>query len=132
MEPRYILETAIYVTDLIKAEKFYTEVLGLKVNSKKEGRHIFFNCGRGMLLVFNPEETIKSSGKVPAHGSKGQGHVAFAIDSTDFDKWKSHLKEHNVEMESEVDWDQGGPSIYFRDPSGNSIELTTPSIWGIH
>ncbi len=30
----------------------------------------------------------------------------------------------------EVNWDQGGTSLYFRDPAGNSIELAPPTLWG--
>jgi hypothetical protein len=27
---------------------------------------------------------------------------------------------------TEVDWDEGGRSIYFRDPAGNVVELASP------
>jgi catechol 2,3-dioxygenase-like lactoylglutathione lyase family enzyme len=36
-----------------------------------------------------------------------------------------------VAIEQIVDWPTGGRSVYFRDPAGNSLELTSPSIWGI-
>jgi hypothetical protein len=35
-----------------------------------------------------------------------------------------------VEIEREVDWDEGGTSLYVRDPAGNSVELAPPTIWG--
>lgn len=27
--------------------------------------------------------------------------------------------------------DHGGRSLYFSDPAGNSVELTTPQLWNI-
>ena len=30
----------------------------------------------------------------------------------------------------EVPWPEGGRSIYFRDPAGNSLELAPPTLWG--
>ena len=36
-----------------------------------------------------------------------------------------------VSIEAEVEWPNGGFSIYLRDPAGNSVELATPSIWGL-
>lgn len=130
MKPDYILETALYVDDLIQAEHFYTTVLGLELDSKVEGRHIFLKCGHGALLLFNADKTLESDGKIPTHGSRGPGHMAFAIKREDFQKWKDHLAKHNIAIESEVNWREDKYSLYFRDPSGNSIELTTPDIWG--
>jgi catechol 2,3-dioxygenase-like lactoylglutathione lyase family enzyme len=130
MRPEYILETIVYASDLDAAEDFYTRVLGLKLYSKsEEGRDVFFTCGNRMFLVFNPDKTSTPGGRVPPHGAKGPGHVAFAIKPEDIEKWKAHLLEQKVEIEKEVDWEGGGHSIYFRDPAGNSIEVTTPTTW---
>lgn len=126
-----ILETAIYTSDLDAAEGFYRDVLGLSFDSKAVGRHVFFRCGDAMLLVFNPAATAVKAGDVPVHGAHGPGHVAFAVENGEFEPWLDRLAEHGVEVEASVDWPGGGRSIYFRDPGGNSIELTTPSIWGI-
>jgi hypothetical protein len=35
-----------------------------------------------------------------------------------------------VPIEREIEWDEGGTSIYVRDPAGNSVELAPPTIWG--
>jgi len=29
----------------------------------------------------------------------------------------------------DFEWPQGGRSIYFRDPAGNSLEFAEPRIW---
>ena len=52
--------------------------------------------------------------------------------SPDLDGWRGHLAENGVEIESEVTWDRGGVSLYFRDPDGHSVELATPGVWEIY
>jgi catechol 2,3-dioxygenase-like lactoylglutathione lyase family enzyme len=126
-----VLETCLYVEDLEAAEAFYRQVLGLEVISKVEGRHVFFRCGDGVFLVFNPGQTAIATGRAPTHGAHGQGHAAFALAVGDMDAWHSQLQSHGVEIETEFEWPNGGYSIYFRDPSGNSLELTTPQTWGL-
>ena len=131
MEPYGILETCLYVDDLDAAEEFYTRVLGLPLVGKEAGRHLFFSCGQGMLLIFNPDKTLAADNEVPTHGARGPVHVAFAMRADEIDRWREHLRAHGVPIEQEVTWPHGGHSIYFRDPAGNSLELATPSLWGM-
>ena len=128
-----ILEVALYVTDLATAERFYTKILGLPLYSKVAGRHVFLRCGTRMVLLFNAKTTIDSESgplNVPKHGMSGEGHIAFAVRDHEIDQWKERLTEHQISIEKEICW-QRGRSIYFRDPSGNSVEITSPVIWGI-
>jgi catechol 2,3-dioxygenase-like lactoylglutathione lyase family enzyme len=84
-----------------------------------------------MFLIFNPEETKIPDQLVPSHGSYGEGHVAFSVPEEELSSWLIHLEKNGVEIEADVQWPQGGRSLYFRDPGNNSIELTSPSIWGL-
>ena len=129
MQVERVLETCLYVNDLGAAEQFYGRVLGLELRSRVAGRHVFFRCGEAMLLLFNPEATARASGEVPAHGAHGPGHVAFAVTEARMVAWRAHLAENGVAIEAEITWPGGGRSIYFRDPSGNSLELATPQTW---
>ncbi|RWB32534.1 MAG: glyoxalase/bleomycin resistance/extradiol dioxygenase family protein [Mesorhizobium sp.] len=136
MTPSAILESALYVTDLDAAEDFYSGVLGLDLLGKVDGRHLFFRCGDGVLLVFNAEATKVPPApdaklKVPPHGAVGDGHLCFAASADEIVRWKAHLEQKKIAIESEFEWPQGGRSIYVRDPSGNSIEFAEPRIWGI-
>lgn len=131
-----VLETCLYAEDLNTAESFYTEVLGLKQVSAEDDRHLFFKCGRGMLLIFNPEHTSKeqtfvNGSPVPLHGSKGSGHLALSINADDYQYWERRLKKHRVEIESKVEWPNGYKSIYFRDPAGNSLEIVSAGLWNL-
>jgi len=131
MQIQHVLETCLYVDDLKRAEHFYQDVLGLAVESRQEGRHVFFHCGNRMLLLFNPLASRESTDHFPAHGAFGPGHVAFAIRAVEIDGWLDHLEANDVHIEKMIDWPQGGRSVYFRDPAGNSLELATPQIWSI-
>lgn len=125
------METCLYVSDLEAAETFYRDVLGLEKISKAEGRHVFFKGESAVILLFNPETTAQSSDSdIPLHGAHGSCHVAFETSLDDLADWRQHLKQHQIEIETEIDWPQGGKSIYFRDPDGNSLELVTPQTWG--
>ncbi|SFP15445.1 Catechol 2,3-dioxygenase [Mesorhizobium sp. NFR06] len=135
MTPSGILESALYVTDLHAAEGFYRDIIGLEPLGKVEGRHVFFRCGNGVLLLFNAEATKippapDAKLKVPPHGTAGEGHLCFTASAEEIAAWRKHLAANNVAIESDFEWPQGGHSIYIRDPSGNSIEFAEPRIWG--
>lgn len=131
-----VLETCLYVADLEAAEHFYGEVLGLERFAREAGRHAFFRCGAGVLLLFDPARTSSAAGAVggvpiPRHGTTGAGHVAFAVEESALPAWRERLATHGVAVEAEVAWPRGGHSLYLRDPAGNSVELAPPRIWGM-
>jgi len=131
-----ILETALYAEELEVTARFYEEVLGLERFAEVPGRHVFFRADGQVLLLFRPSATAvpPSAGArlpVPAHGAEGPGHVCFAATAAGVDAWTAHLARHGVEIEADFEWPQGGRSIYFRDPSGNSLEFAEPRIWGL-
>ena len=130
MRARRILETCLYADDLDAAEAFYGGILGLERIMRDPVRHVFFRCGQGVLLIFDPKQTA-DDGKAPAHGARGPGHVTFAMSDGEIEPWRAWLRERGVDLERDVRWSEGGTSLYFRDPAGNSVELATPGIWGL-
>src|SRR5258708_11420505 len=117
MRAERVLETCLCVNDLSAAEEYYSRVLGLEYYSRVEGRHVFFRCGRAMFLLFNPQQTEISDGRMPTHGTRGPGHAAFAVQDSELAAWRAHVLREGVVIESEIDWPSGGHSIYFRDPA---------------
>lgn len=135
LRPDGILETALYVADLDAAERFYGEVMGLQRIARVEGRHVFFACGKGVLLLFRPDKTVQPPSNpampVPTHGATGPGHACFRAEPVDMDAWRGHLEEAGVAIEADFRWPNGARSIYFRDPDGNSLEIAEPKLWGL-
>lgn len=135
MKAQAVLEVALYVDDLVAAEAFYRNVIGLDVVASVENRHVFLRCGQTMVLLFNADATKEPPAPeaklpVPAHGAKGQGHMCFAATAEELDAWMRHFEVNGIAVETTFEWPQGGRSIYVRDPSGNSIEFAEPKIWG--
>lgn len=136
MTPKAMLESALYVDDLDRAEAFYRDIIGLSPIVKVDGRHVFFRCGDAVLLLFRPDATevppeIGARLPVPPHGARGPGHLCFRATADEIEAWRARLSAHGVAIEADFEWPQGGRSIYFRDPDGNSLEFAEPRIWGI-
>ena len=132
-KPGEILETAVYAADLDAAEGFYAGTLGMEKIARVADRHVFFRCGRSVLLVFNPEATRRPSRNpdlpVPVHGADGQGHVCFSATSSELDSLRKWFESRRIPVEADFSWPGGSRSIYVRDPAGNSVEFAERSLW---
>jgi catechol 2,3-dioxygenase-like lactoylglutathione lyase family enzyme len=126
-----VLESALAVTDLKRAAAFYQDVLGLRLANDEffaNDRGAAFLIGPTILLIFRTEESSKP-GLIPPHGTTGPGHVAFRVEPDELPAWRKRLQEHGVIIEQEFSFNNQPPSIYFRDPDGNLLELAVASIW---
>lgn len=132
MEPQLesVLETSLYVSDLERAAAFYREKLGLRmIGEFDKQRGIAFRAGPSVLLLFRADVT-RGASEVPSHGCSGQGHAAFRVPPEQIPAWRELLRERGVAIETEVVFDPGcPPSLYFRDPDGNSLEIAVAGIW---
>ncbi|MGR1580623.1 VOC family protein [Thalassobius sp. S69A] len=135
LSPGSILESALYCSDLDAAQSFYETVLNLPLISRLGQRHAFFRLERGVLLLFNPDETCQPTQNtalpVPPHGAHGPGHLCFAATRIQIEAWRDRLTTHRIPIEAEFDWPGGARSLYFRDPAGNSLEFAEPRLWGL-
>ena len=124
-----VVETSLYVADLARSAKFYTEVLGFERLDEDE-RITAMAVGSHQVLLLCKKGASKDW-KVP-HDGNGQVHVAFAIDRDQLQSWESRLAECGIPIEHRKTWPRGGESIYFRDPDGHSLELETPGVWSVY
>jgi catechol 2,3-dioxygenase-like lactoylglutathione lyase family enzyme len=129
---RGIVETCINVSDMGRSRRFYESLFGFEVMEHAE-RFCAFRVGSDVLLLFTEGASSSpiavSGGVIPPHNTAGAGHFAFAVSRDELESWRVLLQERGIEMESEVRWERGGSSIYFRDPDGNLVELVTPGTW---
>ena len=125
-----ILEAALYVKDLERSKRFYSETLRLAILGEQPGRHLFYQVGANTVLLLFIAEATRQGGAIAPHGTDGEGHVAFNIGSADaWETWRDHLQQQGVPIEQEIVWGNGSVSLYFRDPDNNSLELTTTATW---
>ena len=129
-----IIETSIYSSNLKQMKDFYIDILGLDLVSEEKDRHVFLKAGKSMLLIFNPNNTINNiNDNFPSHGAFSPPsiiHFAFEIKREDYEKWKDLLQKNQINIEKELKIGNS-KSIYFRDPSGNVVELITANAWPV-
>jgi catechol 2,3-dioxygenase-like lactoylglutathione lyase family enzyme len=128
-----MLEFSLYVKDVSRAADFYHDLLGFPVLLSKERMAALDVEGKQILLLFkhgaSSEPVNMPGGVLPGHDGEGTSHVAFAVRASDIAQWERWLLEQNVEIESKVQWEEGGRSLYFRDPDGHLLELASPGPW---
>lgn len=115
----------IEVTELRRAERFYTEVLGLTVVAHL-GDQVLLNCGGQNLALFE----VKRSALAPGERRKkidhplGKGHHAFRVSPDDFNAAIERLTKAGVETGKPIDWGDHA-CLYFLDPDGNLLEVVS-------
>jgi catechol 2,3-dioxygenase-like lactoylglutathione lyase family enzyme len=129
-----VLETALYVDDIKRSADFYINVFGFPVIVRDDSRICALDAaGQQVFLLFKKGATLEplqsSGGTIPPHHGNGNLHFAFAIASDQYDLWKERLIALDISIESEVTWNLGGRSLYFRDPDNHCVELATPGTW---
>jgi catechol 2,3-dioxygenase-like lactoylglutathione lyase family enzyme len=46
-----------------------------------------------------------------------------------YESWRARLRDEDVEITHEQEWNGGRRSFYFRDPAGNLLEVAESDIW---
>ena len=129
MQLKGIHHIALNVTDLDRAEHFYTDVLGFTVTHRfsKGLRHIMLDTGNALLALFEtPELEMKSA--LEQLSDKGYMHFAFATNREEFIKILDELKHKNVRIDSGPVVRGEGESIYFTDPDKNHLEIRCDAV----
>ena len=125
-----ILESSLYVSDLLRSVRFYEETFGFRFISDFGERGCAMQAGaRQVLLLFKrrASRAIQSP-----HDGDGELHIAFAIPSAELANWESWLQARGIAVEEKRKWELGGWSLYFRDPDRHLIELATPGVWSVY
>jgi len=135
-----MLSHAAYVThDAAATADFYTRILGMELaNTIIDDRipstgdpfpyfHLFFRMADGSTIAF-----FESPGLPPAAPATHPAydifnHIALEVDSpAEIARWRDWLIENAIEVIGPTDHEGLILSIYFHDPNGNRLELTTP------
>lgn len=111
----------IPVTDLKRAEAFYTDVLGMPVVQPERGNNgmVFLDAGGDCVILAKVDKPISTA-------REQNIHHAFKVSSADYAKARDELEKKNVRVVFEEDRQGGavnGPRFYFHDPDGNVLEI---------
>lgn len=112
------LHAAILVSDLEKAEHFYSKVLGLpKINRQLKYPGAWYQVGDTQIHLI--VDSTFSNGLHNAEKWGRNRHVAFAVD--DLRAAEKHLKTCGLKVQMSA---SGRAALFTHDPDGNVIELT--------
>jgi len=117
----------VNVTNLDRAESFYTNVMGFKVIERYQEkiRHAMLETGATKIHLF--ESTNMEFGKAINRLSEdGYAHVAFGTSRKLFPQVMEELKKHNVSFRGPLILGKG-ESVHFKDPDGNHLEIRCPA-----
>lgn len=108
------------VADLERAERFYTEVLGMTVRMRLPDQ-VLLGYGDGNCALF------LKPGRAPAgldqiQNPLGKSHHAFEVAYEDLAAAQKLFAERAIPHHAPIDWGDHD-CLYFLDPDGNLLEL---------
>ncbi len=121
------------VSDPERSLAFYRDVLGCSIARRRDDLGlIHLRCGASMIdLVDIHGKLGQPGGAAAGEQARNVDHVCLRIEPFDEAALVAHLARHGVQptgpAQSNFGAEGDGPSIYLRDPDGNTIELKGPS-----
>jgi glyoxylase I family protein len=113
------LHTAIIVSDLDRAVKFYTDILGLKrVDRSLNYPGAWYQVGDIQIHVIE-DRSYQPDRKIDLMVSTRNPHIALGV--KDLDTAKAQLRAANCVVKMS---NSGRAALFTLDPDGNAIELT--------
>ena len=107
----------IIVSNMDRAVRFYTEVLGLKLTNRFGDSWATVDAGKGLTIGLHP-----ASPKYPAPGTKGGMMLGMEIDEA-IERVVSRLSERGVAFKGSIVREGAGNFAHLEDPDGNDIYL---------
>lgn len=113
---------AIYVSDLNRAENFYSGFLGMPVHARIGAKQLLLKCGDTLLALFaKPDlQTPVEPGAINA--PLGRAHFAVNVSQEDWYNARQEFKDQQIPMSEPINWGDHH-CFYITDPDGNLIEL---------
>lgn len=108
------------VADLERAERFYTELLGMTVQMRLPDQ-VLLRYGDGACALFLKPGRAPG-GREQIDNPLGQSHHAFLVDPADLGRARALFADRGVPQHAPIDWGDHD-CLYFLDPDGNLLEL---------
>ncbi|KAA1193082.1 VOC family protein [Pseudohalioglobus sediminis] len=118
----------IRARDMEKLVAFYCDVLGCRLERGPGDIGLAqLRAGLSLIDIVDVSGPLgRDGGKAPDHDAPNMDHVCLSVAPWDADAILDHLQRHAVDAdEPATRYGAGGmgPSIYLRDPEGNTVEL---------
>ncbi len=128
---REIDHVVLRVVDLDRALAFYCGVLGCKLERRQDTIGLVqLRAGRSLIdLVPIDGKLGKAGGAPPGAEGRNLDHFCVRIEPFDLAALRAHLLAHGVtpgDYGSRYGAEGEGPSLYFADIEGNTVELKGP------
>jgi catechol 2,3-dioxygenase-like lactoylglutathione lyase family enzyme len=110
---------ALFVKHFEACEKFYVDLLGMKVVWRPDDNNIYLSSGNDNLALH----------RAPAHFNPDKhqhlDHTGFFLNErADVDAWYEYLKSENVTIKAAPkDHRDNTRSFYCADPDGNTVQM---------
>ncbi len=121
------------VSDVARAVRFYTGVLGLNVERVREDLGLTqMRAGHTLIDLVSLDGPLgRQGGAAPGVEARNMDHYCLRIEPFDVAALTAHLIVHGVvpgEVRERYGADGYGPSMYIEDPDGNTVELKGPPV----
>jgi predicted enzyme related to lactoylglutathione lyase len=107
----------VFVSNMDRAVRFYTEVLGLKLTNRFGDHWATVEAGKGLTIGLHP-----ASSKYPAPGTKGAMMLGMEVDEK-IERVVARLSERGAQIQGSVIRDESGNFVHLEDPDANEIYL---------
>ena len=128
---RALDHVVVRVTDVERSLRFYCGALGCVEERRIEALGLIqLRAGASLIDLVDVNAPLgRAGGPAPGEGGRNVDH--FAVELGDFDEAaiRTHLEDHGVEpgdVAERYGARGNGPSMYIRDPDGNTVELKGP------
>lgn len=123
-----VLRTA----DVPRLVRFYVDVLGCTIEREQPAFGLTqLRAGSGLIDLVSLDGPIgQAGGAGPGVEGRNLDHFCLRIDPFDVDVIFDHLRIHRVDtgpVEQRFGAEGRGPSVYVKDPDGNTVELKGPA-----
>ncbi|OLC56411.1 MAG: hypothetical protein AUH77_05990 [Candidatus Rokubacteria bacterium 13_1_40CM_4_69_39] len=108
------------VADLARAERFYTEVLGMTVRMRLPDQLLLSYGDGGCALFFKPDR--EPGGLDQIENPLGKSHHAFEVSHADLVAAQALFATRGIPYHAPIDWGDHD-CLYFLDPDGNLLEI---------